>query len=163
MENDGFEAYFGYDISNLKALLTYSKSESKLDAFAEYSDLEGARLDRQQGDTLSLSLDYDIPSWHLALHWNMLMVDDVNAALDLDGATLNNAKDNYTVHNISARWTPKSVQGITITVGIDNLFDEFYASQSSRTGVSFHPRFGELYLQDYEPGRNTKLTVSYTF
>jgi len=50
-----------------------------------------------------------------------------------------------------------------LTLGVDNLFDEYYASQSSRTGVSFHPVFGELYLTDYEPGRNVKATIAYQF
>lgn len=163
MAIDGMEAFIGYDIGAFSALLTFSTAESELDAFADYADLDGARLDRQQGDTLSLNVDYDIPAWNLALHWDVLMVDDVDAALDLDGPTLDNSKDGFTVHNISARWTPESVSGLALTVGVDNLFDEFYASQSSRTGVSFHPRFGELYLQDYEPGRNIKMTAAYTF
>lgn len=163
MTVDGFEAYLGYDIGGLKTLLTFSKAESELDAFAEYADRDGARLDRQQGDTLSLTVDYEIQALNLLLHWDVLMVDDVAAGLVLDGATLNNAKDSYTVHNLSARWLPAAVEGLALTVGIDNVLDEFYASQSSRTGVSLHPRFGELYLLDYEPGRNAKLTVSYTF
>lgn len=83
------------------------------------------------------------------------------AGPDLDGPTLENSKDGYTVHNISLQWFP--VKGLQVTAGVDNLLDEFYASQSSRTGVSFHPRFGELYLFDYEPGRNIKATVSYQF
>lgn len=161
MKIDGFEAYIGYDVGNLTTLLTFSKAESELDAAEDYADLDGARLDRQQGDTLSLNVDYAIPSWNLALHWDVLVVDDVDAAPDLDGATLDNAKDGFTVHNVSARWMPEAAEGLALTLGVDNLFDEFYASQSSRTGVSFHPRFGELYLQDYEPGRNIKLTVSY--
>jgi hemoglobin/transferrin/lactoferrin receptor protein len=67
------------------------------------------------------------------------------------------------VHNLSAHWQPAAVKGLGLTLGMDNLFDEFYASQSSRTGTSIHPRFGKLYLMDYEPGRNAKLTVSYRF
>lgn len=161
MEINGFEAYLGYDLGNLRTLFTFSRAESDLDAFTQYAELDGARLDRQQGNTFSLNVDYLIPPYHLALHWDMLHVDDVDAGLDLDGASLDNAKDGYTVHNISARWTPKQIKGLTLTLGIDNLFDEYYASQSSRTGVSFHPRFGELYLLDYEPGRNVKMTLSY--
>ncbi len=163
MDIDGYEAYLGYDIGEFSALLTYSNAESELDAFADYAALNGARLDRQQGDTFSLNLDHYIPALNLALHWDVLAVDDVAAGLDLDGATLDNAKDDYTVHNVSARWTPEQLTGFALTLGVDNLFDEYYASQSSRTGVSFHPRFGQLYLQDYEPGRNIKLTVSAEF
>ena len=160
---DGFEAYVGYDIGNLRTLLTYSVAESELDAFDEYSALDGARLDREQGDTFSLNVDYELPELQITLHWDALIVDDVSASLGLDSATLDNSKDGYEVHNISARWAPMQVEGLTLTVGVDNVFDEFYASQSSRTGTSVHPRFGQLYLVDYEPGRNAKMTVSYQF
>ncbi|MFW2374644.1 MAG: TonB-dependent receptor domain-containing protein, partial [Gammaproteobacteria bacterium] len=160
---DGYEAYLGYNIGKLKTLVTLSVAESELDAFADYTGLDGARLDRIQGDTLTLSADYDMPQNALVFHWDMMIVDDVDAGIDLDGASLDNSKDGFTVHNVSVRWTPTEVKGLSLTFGIDNLFDEFYASQSSRTGVSAHPLFGDLYLVDYEPGRNIKMTASYQF
>ena len=164
MKIDGYEFYLGYDVKALSLLLSYSNAESELDAVAEYADtLDGARIDRQQGDTFSLNVDYDIDSIGLALHWDILNVSDVDAGLDLDGATLDNAKDSFTVHNVSAQWNPIQLEGLSVTVGVDNLFDEFYASQSSRTGTSLHPFFGPLYLVDYEPGRNIKATIAYQF
>ncbi|MAT94958.1 MAG: Fe-regulated protein B [Halioglobus sp.] len=163
MEIEGVEAYLGYDIGGLSTLLTYSIADSDLSASAAYDALDGARIDREQGDTVSFMVDYALPAWDLALHWDLLWVDDLDAGSDLDGASLDNAKDGYTVHNVSARWTPQFVQGLELTVGVDNLFDEYYSSQSSRTGVSAHPRFGELYLTDYEPGRNIKGTIAYNF
>lgn len=163
MTIDGVEAYIGFDKGNLSTLLTYSVAESELDAFEQYSSLDGARLDRQQGDTISFIVDYAIPKWNLALHWDTQLVDDVRADLDLDGASADNAKDRFALHNVSARWTPKKADGLVVTLGVDNLFDEYYASQSSRTGKSAHPFFGDLYLLDYEPGRNVKATVSYQF
>lgn len=163
MQIDGIEMYVGYDIGNLKTLLTYSDADSELDAATDYASLDGARIDRQQGETLSLNVDYTFDELDLALHWDILNVNDVRADLDLDGATQDNAKDSYTVHNLSARWTPNQIAGLSVAVGIDNVTDEFYASQSSRTGTSFHPLFGQLYLLDYEPGRNYKVTVSYDF
>lgn len=163
MDIDGFEVYLGYEIGAFNSSITFSQAESELEAFEAYSDLDGARLDRQQGDTISAHAGYAIQSLNLSLNWELLYVDDVEAALDLDGAGLDNSKDSYTVHNLSATWTPEAVTGLSIIIGADNIFDEFYASQSSRTGVSYHPRFGELYLQDYEPGRNLKATISYQF
>ncbi|TQV84926.1 TonB-dependent receptor domain-containing protein [Aliikangiella coralliicola] len=163
MTIDGFEAYLGYSINNLTALLTFSNSDSELSAFADYSSLDGSRIDRIQGDTISFNLDYDFDLTDLSLNWNFMVVDDVPAGPDLDGPTLLNNKEGFTVHNISARWLPQSVEGLALTLGVDNLFDEFYASQSSRTGVSSHPLFGQLYLLDYEPGRNIKMTISYQF
>ena len=161
MEIDGYEAYIEYKRDGFTGLLTFSDAESDLSAVPAYSALEGARLDRQQGTTISLNVDYDVTDWNVTLHWDVLHVDDVDAALDLDGATLDNAKDGFTVQNISARWQPEQVSGLSLTLGVDNLTDKFYASQSSRTGVSFHPRFGRLYLQDFEPGRNVKMTVTF--
>lgn len=163
MQIDGYEAYINYNLGNLRTLLTFSDAESELDAFEDYAALDGARLDRQQGQTLSLNVDYTIERYDLQLHWDVLSVDDVPAGLDLDGATFDNSKDGFTVHNVSARWTPAAYTGLALTVGVDNVTDEFYASQSSRTGVSTHPLFGSLYLMDYEPGRNYKLTLSYAF
>lgn len=163
MNLKGFEAYVGYDVGNLTTLLVFSKAQSDLDANEQYASLDGARQDRQRGNPISLSIDYDLPSINALLHWDVQHLGAVDGDLALDSATLNNDKDGYTVHNMSARWQPETVDGLTVTFGIDNVFDEFYASQSSRTGTSNHPRFGQLYLLDYEPGRNVKLTVGYQF
>ncbi|WP_022952897.1 TonB-dependent receptor domain-containing protein [Leucothrix mucor] len=164
MTINGFEAYLGYDKGNLTTLLSYSKAESELDAFDDYKDtLDGARLDRSQGNTVALNVGYKIPSKNLSLHWDVMNVASLSGGTDLDGATANNKKDGFTVHNVSANWKPSRVKGLDLTLGVDNLFDEYYASQSSRTGLSYHPRFGDLYLQDFEPGRNIKLTASYRF
>ena len=128
--------------NTLAILLTVANAESELNTTVGYADLEGARLDRQQGDSLSLKVDYLIEALNINLHWDVLTVDDVDAGLDLDGVTLDNKKNGYTIHNITARWSPKPVPGLVLTAGVDNLMDEYYASQSSRTGTSFHPLFG---------------------
>ena len=163
MAIEGLEAYIGYDVGSFRSLLTASVADSELSAFADYSELDGARLDRIQGDTYSLDLSYNFIEQNLHLKWTSMAVAGVGSGLDLDGASLNNAKDSYVIHNLSLRWLPPSLRGLAVNFGVDNLFDKFYASQSSRTGVSAHPRFGNLYLLDYEPGRNIKATVSYQF
>jgi hemoglobin/transferrin/lactoferrin receptor protein len=163
MKIDGVESYIGYNIGSLRTLLTYSLSDSDLSADNEYASLNGARLDREQGDTYSLNVDYLLEALNIALHTDVLWVEKLSAGLDLDGASLDNSKDGFTVVNVSVQWTPAAFKGLALTVGADNLLDEYYASQSSRTGLSFHPRFGELQLTDYEPGRNIKATISYEF
>ncbi len=163
MEVEGFEFYTGYALGKLNLQITYSVAESELAAFADYSALDGGRLDRQQGDTISASADYYFEDLDLSLHWDMLMVDNLDDGLTIDGPSLDNAKMSYSVHNFSVNWQPEQVEGLSLIFGIDNVFDEFYASQSSHTGVSFHPRFGKLYLMDYEPGRNIKATIAYRF
>jgi len=161
LEVSGFEAYTGYNIGNLQVQLSYSSAESDLNAFTDYQSLEGYRLDREQGDTVSANVDYYFEAVELTLHWDILNVASLEHAPSLDGASVDTAKDSYTVQNISLRWAPSAVSGLAVSLGVDNLFDEYYASQSSRTGLSKHPRFGDLFLTDYEPGRNIKATVSY--
>jgi hemoglobin/transferrin/lactoferrin receptor protein len=163
MRIDGVESYIGYERGPFRTMLTYSLSDSDLSANSDYNDLDGARLDREQGDTYSLNVDYMLDAFNVALHSDVLWVESLGSGLDLDGATLDNSKDGFTVVNVSARWSPPWVSGLSLTVGVDNLLDEYYASQSSRTGLSSHPRFGELQLTDYEPGRNYKATISYEF
>lgn len=163
MQIKGFEVYLGYQHDNLSSQITYSSAKSDLEAFQDYQDLEGARLDREQGNTISAEIGYEFIELNLSVHWEMMNVASVDNGINLDGASVNNAKDSFSVHNIQARWESDSIEGLTVIVGVDNLFDEYYASQSSRTGLSAHPRFGDLYLLDYEPGRNIKATVSYSF
>ncbi|WP_370979783.1 TonB-dependent receptor domain-containing protein [Agaribacterium sp. ZY112] len=164
MSITGAEAYLGYQVGALNALLTYATADSDLDAYAQYPQYQGSRLDRSQGDSWSFNLGYDLSAANLALSWNFLIVDDlasVDTNSQLDGAGTDNSKAGYQVHNVSANW--QATESLNVILGIDNLFDEYYVSQSSRTGSSFHPVFGDLYLNDYEPGRNIKATVAYQF
>ena len=131
---------------NFDARLTYAKSESE-------NKVTGAALDREVGDSISLGLDYFVPSKDLSLNWTSLVT------LEEDYYD----KPSYDVHSISANWVPKSINGFTLTAGIENIFDEYYVSHASRIGDSVHPLFGALHLNDYEPGRNIKLTASYVF
>ena len=163
MNIEGSEVYASIDVNNFTANLSYSIAKSDLNAATGYEKFEGARLDRQQGDTISGNVSYNFSDQGVKLNWEVLNVADVNNALDIDGASLDKAKDGFTIHNVSATWSPIAFKQLGVVVGVDNLFDEYYASQSSRTGVSVHPRFGNLPLTDYEPGRNVKATLSYTF
>ena len=163
MTIQGFETYAEFSFGALTALLTLSSAKGDLDAFEQYAALDGAGDSREQGDTVSLNVDYEISAWDMALHWDVLAVDDLPEGNYLDSASLTNRKEGFVVHNLSGRWTPAGGRGLAITLGVDNVFDEYYASQSSRQGLSDHPLFGNLFLMDYEPGRNVKASVSYQF
>jgi hemoglobin/transferrin/lactoferrin receptor protein len=162
LEIDGYELFVHHSKGNLNTLLSYASQDSELNAFATYSAYDGARLDRSIGDSINLSFDYEIPAKNIDFHWNTMFVDKLAAQPDLD--ELNNPKKSYVVHNISMKWMPaQKLKGLELTFGIDNVFDKHYASHASRTGDSFHPRFGALHLTDYEPGRNVKATIAYKF
>ncbi len=45
-------------------------------------------------------------------------------------------KDSYDVHNLYAQWVPSDIDGLSVTFGIDNVFDELYTSHASRSGTA---------------------------
>ncbi|MCB1603284.1 MAG: TonB-dependent receptor [Gammaproteobacteria bacterium] len=158
----GYEFFISHQKGNLLALLSYASQDSELNAFADFMNLDNARLDRAIGDSLNLNIDYSFPEKNLDLYWNTQFIADLPEELDTSGSA--RQKNAYTIHNLSLRWIPqKMIQGMELTFGIDNIFDKSYASHASRTGDSIHPRFGALHLTDYEPGRNIKTTVAYRF
>jgi hemoglobin/transferrin/lactoferrin receptor protein len=158
LRNQGYELYAGANQGALKALLTYSHAKTKLAADALYASFDGSRLDREQGDSLSLNLDYRLDAWNLDLNWTWQWVDSLAAGKALD-APEDNRKPSYTLHSLAAKW--QATPALQVGMAAENLFDEYYAAQSSQTGISQHPRFGQLYLMDYEPGRNLKLSLTY--
>ncbi|MCV6624573.1 MAG: TonB-dependent receptor, partial [Cellvibrionaceae bacterium] len=153
----GVEAYIGYDIDAIELLFTIADVDSEVDAFAHYQQFDGAGTQHQQGTTYTLNIDYLFDAYDLSLHWDTQYVDSVANGKYLHGANFDNGKPSFTVHNISARWTPAELQGLSLTLGVDNLGDKYYASQSSRAGIINHKSYGQLQLFDYEPGRNIKL------
>ena len=147
VELDGFEAGVHYVRGAFSGLLTYASSDSWV--------LENQEpLDREVGDSLSLSLAYRFPEHDLELSWSTQVVFEEDRVV-----SGNPVKLGYEVHDIAAKWHPSMLGGLSLTVGIDNLFDEFYASHASR--YLSHPVFGDL--TDFEPGRNFKTTLSYAF
>lgn len=143
---DGFEASMNMRKGAFSGRLSYARSESE-------NRITGEPMGRQVGDSIVLGLGYAIPRYKLKLNWQSL----VTLKEDYYG------KPAYDVHNISMTWMPRQVKNLSITFGIENLFDEYYVSHASRVGDTIHPRFGALHLNDYEPGRNIKLSASYSF
>jgi len=142
----GFEANMVLKKGRLGAQLSYASSRTKVNS-------SGDPLDRELGDSISLALDYEFPEQDISVSWTSLVA--------LKESHFD--KPSYNVHNISAKWTPKSAKGFTLSAGIENLFDKRYTSHASQIGDTNHPVFGDLHLNDYEPGRNIKLSASYRF
>lgn len=152
VEIKGFEAAvsYGYDAFNGK--LSYAKSDIKNKQTGGVVLAPNLRS-MDVGDSIALNLDYYAASWDVLLGWSSMFVleeDNVSA-----GAPV---KEGYNTHNLYAQWIPQKVDGLTVTFGIDNLFDETYTSHASRSGVA-----RGFTLDDYEPGRNIKLSAAYQF
>ncbi len=151
---DGYEVSAGFGIENLNLLATVSEADYDFKNLDTGVSTESVR---EVGQTIGLEVGYEIPQHNVTLNWNGQVIADVNTASG-------EMKEGYSIHNISARWDDAiGVSGLSVTAGIDNLFDETYTSQASRTGATFHPLFGALILNDVEPGRNAKVTLAKTF
>ncbi|WP_070966931.1 TonB-dependent siderophore receptor [Vibrio sonorensis] len=150
VEMDGFEASLGYAYQQFAAKLSYAKSD-----IAYESGLPVTHVSRSQdvGDSINFSADYYADSVDLLLGWNSQFVREEDNVKQ--GAK---AKPSYHVHNLYAQWIPADVDQLTVTFGIDNIFDETYYSHASRSGVA-----GPTFADDYEPGRNVKLSLAYQF
>ena len=97
------------------------------------------------GDMYMVNLGY-APTESLNLGWRSTYVDSITSN--------NTKKPSYDVHDIYLTYQPQQLKGVKTTLGIYNLFDETYASHSSRHLAD---------SADYEPGRNIKASLTYQF
>ncbi len=147
----GFEASVNYEVDKLNAVLSYSHSTSDFEETKE-------PLVKEPGDMLTLGLTYKINP-EMSVHWDSIFVSKEDDRPD--GAEYN-VKEAYNVHDIAFNWEPKSVKGLKVTAGIDNIFDEAYVSHISENR-SFTLSGSEASTADYEPGRNVKIMAAYQF
>jgi hemoglobin/transferrin/lactoferrin receptor protein len=143
-------ASYGYDAFLSK--LSYSRSESN-NTTTNTALLDGNGRSMDIGDSIALTLDYQADSINTIFGWTSTVVleeDNVEAGSDI--------KEAYNTHDFYAQWAPSAFDGLQVTFGIDNVTDELYTSHASRTGTA-----RGYTLDDYEPGRNYKLSASFQF
>lgn len=151
VEIKGFEVSASYGYQSLNSKLSYSRSDVKDKANGSPVMGPGGSID--MGDSIALTLDYTADSIDTIFGWSSIAVlEEDNVP---DGA---DPKEAYDVHNIYAQWVPSSYENLSLTVGVDNIFDEAYVSHASRIGIA-----RGYVTDDYEPGRNFKLSASYQF
>lgn len=156
VEYEGFEASILYRIYDFGAQLTYAKSDNwDKTANTPIISRDSARS-TDIGDSIGLNLDYDLTSLDVILGWNSrFILEEDNVAQDQP------VKPSYDVHNLYAQWLPRQIEGLALTFGIDNIFNEQYASHASRSGTVNRGQL--INMTDYEPGRNVKATLAYQF
>ena len=148
----GFEISAMYSNNVFSGKLGYARSDAN-NRTNNTPMLDGNGRSADIGDSISLNLDYSLYELNLELGWNSIWVkeeDNVKEGTDNKAA--------YDVHSIFAQWAPESVEGLMLTFGVDNLFDEQYVSHASRTGSA-----RGIDLADFEPGRNIKVSAAYQF
>lgn len=152
VEIKGFEASLAYGYGALMSKLSYSRSESN-NVTTDEPLINMWGISADVGDSISLSLDYQVDSIDTLFGWSSNVVLEEDNVVDGD-----DPKAAYDVHNLYAQWMPQHIDGLQVTFGIDNVFDELYVSHASRSGVARGAT-----LNDYEPGRNFKISAAYQF
>lgn len=138
----GFESELSASKGELGARLTYSHSDSA-------NNDTGDALRYEVGDSISLGVNYQIPELDMSVNWTSMV------SMTLHPDTVDDVyKEGYDVHDLSVNWMPLAYDGLSVTAGVENIFDELYYSQASYTSGT---------IKDYEPGRNFKLSVAYAF
>ncbi|MGF1908552.1 TonB-dependent siderophore receptor [Vibrio kasasachensis] len=152
VEIKGFEASASYGYQNFNSKLSYAKSDTKNSLNGDpVAGGNGRSID--MGDSIALAFDYQSDTLESIFGWTSIFVreeDNVFAGKPV--------KDSYNVHNLYAQWIPSNIDGLSVTFGIDNVFDELYTSHASRSGVA-----RGITLDDYDPGRSYKLSAAYKF
>ncbi|WP_435237695.1 TonB-dependent siderophore receptor [Psychromonas sp. PT13] len=151
-EIKGFEISTSYGYNAFLSKLSYSRSESN-NTTTDTALLDGNGRSMDVGDSIALTLDYQADSINTIFGWtSTIVLEEDNVEADSD------VKEAYNTHDLYAQWTSSSIDGLQITFGIDNITNELYVSHASRTGSA-----KGYVLDDYEPGRNYKLSASYQF
>ncbi|WP_413693666.1 TonB-dependent receptor domain-containing protein [Psychromonas sp. KJ10-2] len=139
--------------------LTYAHSDSEYtdvneSANASYVKTVGQALDNEVGDSFSLNLGYTFPSINVNVSWTSMVTLDLHKDVSED-----TSKAGYDVHDFSVQWRLAQVRDLTLTAGIDNIFNEQYASHASH----YSSLDSDSNTTDYEDGRKIKVSASYQF
>lgn len=140
----GFETSFKVIKGDVTGLVTLSKSDTEFSATKKASNYE-------QGDKVTLGLNYKITR-ELETSWNSIFMKGSG-----DGIK-SLEKAGYGVHDVSFKYTPIAFKNLSVIAGVDNIFDKEYIAPTSRNDYA-----RGIFLGDYEPGRNYKVTVAYKF
>ncbi len=147
----GVELAADYKMNDFSMGLSYSRARSKGENTG-YSIPSVTGSSSESGDKYMVNLAYS-PTETTDIGWRSTYVASVmpnTAANDIK-------KPSYNAHDIFMNYSPRQVDGLKATVGVYNLFDEAYASHSSRLNPI------DDVATDFEKGRNIKASLTYQF
>ena len=144
----GFELAADYKMDNFSMGLGYTRARSKGDKTGDsIPSVTGSNSN--SGDRYMLNLNYE-PNDVIGLGWRSTYVASITD-------NKQNTKPNYDVHDVYMNYSPCQLDNVKATVGVYNIFDEAYASHSSRLNAA------DAATTDFESGRNIKASLSYQF
>ncbi|MGI2109153.1 TonB-dependent receptor domain-containing protein [Shewanella frigidimarina] len=156
LTKQGIEAGMTVSHQDLEAYVNYSYNtgEKAFDDYTTDDYYSGTHL-------VKLGLDYQLTD-ELTLGWNSIFAS--SASLD-DRSVANGTvitepveKAGYGVSNAWATYQVAQLQGLSLRLAVDNLFDKAYQDHNS-----FGMYWGNASYNDNEVGRNFKFAVSYQY
>ena len=150
--SEGYALRAGYRQGGFFANVGVAHNEPTLDG-SPLSD-PNMSIGSSSGRTWLATLGYECEETNLKLQWDGKYVEDLDHVPS--GA---DDKKGYQVHDLHTTWKPKEDESLTLTFSVLNIFDEFY---HDHTTYGFHGGFGTI-IGLPEPGREFRLSVSYTF
>ena len=167
-ETSGVELRAGYSWKRLSADLFYTSYDSELnDRDAE--GYEEIGLANASGDQWNFNLAWT-PVTSLDLGLNVRKVEALdNITVLYRGVEIGWIdslqtvdKPGYTVTDIYADWRPDAIEGLRLSIGVQNLFDEQYRDHASVADYGNIPGW-EGVAGVYEAGQDIRITIGYDF
>lgn len=151
-ESKGFNLAAGYNWVNGRVSLTYSNSDVKVNK-TNASTFEALDLAAPLGEIIAFNIS------HTFLAYNLTVGGSIQAALGYETKSTVSNQDitGYTVVNLFAEYKPEQLNGLSIRLAANNLFDKDYADRGT-----YGQDFASV-LPLKEPGRSFLATASYEF
>jgi hemoglobin/transferrin/lactoferrin receptor protein len=168
LETEGFELQAAYQWEKLRLSASYSYNDVQLNGHA-VEGYEQIGLANSRGDTWNLQASYDLTP-QLEIGWYYTYVEDLNdievlhrgVELGWIEETQTVDKPGYSVHDIYMTWSPLSDDSLSVSLAVQNLFNEHYRDHSSVADYGDIPGW-ESVAGLYEAGRDIRLGVNYRF
>lgn len=148
IKNEGYELRVGYRKGGFSTSLAVTDSDPEVDGY-DYPDDIGMVV---AGRRWIADVSYSHAGSGVTVGANIEHreeVDEVPLAGPFPAVA---AKGSYTLVNAFLRWDVQQVEGLTLSLNVDNLFDEYYQDHTIYTGSGLA-----------SPGREVRLGASYNF
>lgn len=159
LDSDGYTLGIAYQGDKLLAKINYLHTNAELEG-EELTRYAYGYLGTSTGDTLAFDLSYQLlPS--VSVGWFGQLVEGLDD-MYVESAEANIDKPGYGVHDLYAQWLPQSVEGLTLTLTVKNVFDKDYLDHGSIEDFTHLPDYDGV-VGASAAGRDIRVSAAYQF
>ncbi len=148
-ETTGYEIMAGAHFGEFNVEVGVTESKPEMTYYDGSSDEEYGLVGTNTGRTWFANLEYYFEALNVTTGWYVSYVE----AIDSDTSRALREKKSYTVHDAFVRWSPKSLDALTLNLTVSNVFDKYYYDQATFAYTSGYAA----------SGRELALSLSYKF